>query len=109
MTLWLIGCQGVLRQLKEKELVVDEVVDDYGQGGQNLVQRTAKLHANERRQVQEFCTQQQRDYMQMCDAAHQQTASCAKQIQAFHLGTLSTDFGSTLDRLRKVQQGLSKT
>lgn len=88
---------------------MDTVVDDYATAGQDLIQRTAKLHANERQQLQDLCRQHQRDYMRSCEAALQRTASFAKQFQSIDLGIISAESvsSSTLSRLRRIQEAMS--
>lgn len=72
------------------------------------MKRTARLHANERGQLQEFCEQQQRAYMRNCDVTRQRTTMCAQRIQAINLGDLPADprSSSLLVRLGKIQQAL---
>lgn len=106
LTTW----QGILRQMKGKELAVADVVEDYETAGQDLVQRTARLHANERRQLEAFCKRQQREYRRSCDDVRRRAASFAKQIYAIDLNSLSQESSSssTINRLGKFQQTLSE-
>lgn len=102
--------QGVLQRLKEKEVVVDNIVDEYQTAGQDLVQRTARLHAHERRKLQGIWGQQQRHYMRSCDAARHKVAFFAKRIQAFDLDALAvkSQTSSRVMGLSKTQQTVSR-
>lgn len=72
------------------------------------MKRTARLHANERGQLQEYCEQQQRAYMRDCDAIRQRTTMCSQRIRAINLGDLPANprSSSLLVQLGKIQQAL---